>query len=230
LSIKFSAFSKRHKFFLVKSPEVFTARVAFHEFIIPFLLNFRSDGISWQVLQESDAMSLNLKEVVVLNNDFLEVPFEHSKHLFQAWVERVGESNFSGQFVTHPNVAVPNNSRSHVVGHFASSLITDPSVNTSSTREDPQHVLKVKVFVQDLCKDFHRNFEISEATLANIGSSTARTDIIVRVHVNIKDHLFLCWHKCSFVTSVVAVGRDIVDGPNVDFERHSIDQSCFQPS
>jgi len=101
-------------------------------------------------------------------------------------------------------------------------------VNTSTTRKDPKEVLEVKVFREDIRDDLHCNLEVGETAFANVGALAARTHIIVIVHINIEDHLFLHGHKGFLVASVVSIWRNIVNCSNINLVWHSIDQSLSE--
>ena len=70
----------------------------------------------------------------------------------------------------------------------------------------------------------HCDLEVSKAPFAHIGALAARPHIIVVIHINIEDHLLLHWNKGLFVTCVVTVWRNIVDGSNIDLVRHFVNQ------
>ena len=70
----------------------------------------------------------------------------------------------------------------------------------------------------------HRNLQVGKTTLTDIGALTARPHIIVVVHIDIEDHLFLHRYESLFVTCVVTVGRNIINGSNIDFVGDLVDQ------
>ena len=95
-------------------------------------------------------------------------------------------------------------------------------MNTSTAREDPQEVSEVKVVVKDFRDYFHCNLEVGKAALADVGTLAAGTDIIVVIHINIKDHLLLHRYESFFVAGVVAVRCDIVYCSNINLVWYSI--------
>ena len=50
-------------------------------------------------------------------------------------------------------------------------------------------------------------------------------NIVVIIHINIENHLFVSWDECLFIASIMAVRRDVVNCSHIDLVRHSAYQS-----
>jgi hypothetical protein len=101
-------------------------------------------------------------------------------------------------------------------------------VNTSSTGKHPKDVLEIEIFIENHSQNFHGGNRVRPASLADVGSFTARTDIIIHVHIDIEDHFLLQGHEGFFVTSVVSIRLNIEHCADINFKGKSVDKGCLK--
>lgn len=173
-------------------------------------------------------MGFNPQQIVITNDDLHELNLEVVVGLSESRVHGEVQLKSVGVLIADSNVAVGDDSRAHLVCHCPGCVVADPGVNTSTTREHPEKVRKVKVFNKGVRDDDHGNFEVGEAAFADVGPLAARANIIVIIHIDIEDHFFLHGHERFFVARVVTIWRNVVHCSNVNFVRHSINQRLFE--
>ena len=173
-------------------------------------------------------MLFKAQQVVITYDDFLKFLLEHWIQLLKSWMQGIVQLHLSCHFVSNSQIAVADHCLSHVVLHFPRCFVTDPGVNTSTAREDPQQIGKVKVLSQYLSDNDHCNLEVGEAPLAYVCPFAAGSNIVVVVHIDIEDHLFVGGNEGFFVTSIVSVGWDVVYSTDVDFVWYSVHQCFFE--
>jgi hypothetical protein len=78
-----------------------------------------------------------------------------------------------------------------VVWKVASSLVTDPSVRTTTTRIYPEDVLEAKIVVERSVNDPDSHCHEGPTFSADVRLSTASTDFIIVGQINVKNQL-LC--------------------------------------
>ena len=176
---------------------------------------------SWDKSEHFLSMSLDREQVVITNDNLKEFSLEVLVGFRKSWVHRVVELESICVFISNSDVAVLDDSWTHVVAHLPSFFVANPSVNTTTSGEHPQQVWEVKVFRADVLNDLHGNFEVGKAALTHIGALAASSYIIVVVHVNIENHFFGGRHKSLFVACIMAIWRNIVNSSNIDLMRYS---------
>jgi len=174
------------------------------------------------------SMSLNVKQIVVADDNLLELLAKVYVSLAKARMHGVLKLQTVRILVTYSNVTVLNDGVAHIVLHGARLFIAHPGVNTSTAGKDPKQVHEVKVFLQRLLDNMHRNLQVGKASLAHVGTLAARPHIIVIVHINIEDHLFLQRHECFLVARIVTIWRNIIDGSNIDLVGNFVDEGLSE--
>eukprot|EP00355_Strombidium_rassoulzadegani_P004226 CAMPEP_0168621708 /NCGR_PEP_ID=MMETSP0449_2-20121227/7851_1 /TAXON_ID=1082188 /ORGANISM="Strombidium rassoulzadegani, Strain ras09" /LENGTH=155 /DNA_ID=CAMNT_0008662871 /DNA_START=688 /DNA_END=1155 /DNA_ORIENTATION=- len=99
-------------------------------------------------------------------------------------------------------------------------------MNTSSTGEDPEAVLEHEFVFDEVVEELGSHVEELPALLADVGSRAARPHFVVRVHVDIKDHLLLQRHE-HLVVDFFGGGL-VEDGSDIDLVRHSGHKSALE--
>lgn len=134
------------------------------------------------------------------------------------WVKRTLNVDFLAALVaTAQQFEVVCDTPPLLVVHFSGALVADPGVSASSTRVDPQDVLEAKVLPQCCVDHLDGHCDKGPAFVADVCALTARSDVVVIRHIDIKDQLFGDRAECTGFAQrlpVTRVGR--VDG--ADFE------------
>lgn len=194
----------------------------------PFWLNAISYCFVWQVIEKLIPVLFNWEKIVLMNNDSVEMRSQGVINTSKTRMKRVCKSGFGAHLVSHAYVAIAYHSWSHFVVHFPSGFVANPGVNTTTPREYPKYTLEVEVIRQNFSKYEHGNLEIFPALFAHLSSCTARSHIVIVIHVNIEHHFLLSGNECFFVGRVVSIWWQVVDSPDVNLVRNSVDQGLFE--
>lgn len=149
-------------------------------------------------------------------------------------VQWAGEYETVGVLVTDWQAHVLDDCSSHLVVHRSGFGIADPTMDTTTTREDPHDVLDVEVLLQDHVDQLGGQARESPTTLTNLGTLAALSDVIVSIHIDIKDHFLFLWDERLFVSLEMARWRHIINCAKINFVRNSAHQCgleffrCFE--
>jgi len=194
----------------------------------PFLADLVSDVVA-KVLQEVVLVLGESEEVLLYNNDLFEELNQVVECLPQIGMERVLEVHLSGHVVSNAwDVAVLCHGCSHFIGHVTSFWVADPAMDSSSSGENPQATVKAKVVLKHIGQKLCSHIEIAPALLADLCTRAACPNIIISVHIDIKDHLFLHWDEGFLVSGEMPTWRKIEDCSDINFVWNSRDQVAFK--
>eukprot|EP00356_Strombidium_inclinatum_P005024 CAMPEP_0170501258 /NCGR_PEP_ID=MMETSP0208-20121228/37718_1 /TAXON_ID=197538 /ORGANISM="Strombidium inclinatum, Strain S3" /LENGTH=149 /DNA_ID=CAMNT_0010779697 /DNA_START=706 /DNA_END=1155 /DNA_ORIENTATION=+ len=68
-------------------------------------------------------------------------------------------------------------------------------MDTSSSGEDPEGVREIEILAQHIREQLGSYVEVGPALLADLGARAASSDVVIRVHIDIEDHLLFCWDE-----------------------------------
>lgn len=115
------------------------------------------------------------------------------------------------------NVQIFRNRRAALAVQVARRFVTNPAMNTSPTTENPQQMLKAKIFPQGSVDNFARYGHELPTFGANIRLIAACSNLVVIRHIDIEYQFTL--DRFHYGASPVIFGPHIVDCANVDLER-----------
>lgn len=113
--------------------------------------------------------------------------------------------SFSTLVTTSQKLKIPCYCPSLLIIHLPCPLVTNPTMCTSSPGVHPQQVLEAKVFPQRLVHDLDRHCDECPALVTNLCLLTARSDVVVICHINIKDQLFCNRSECARLPERLAI-------------------------
>ena len=81
---------------------------------------------------------------------------------------------------------------------------------------------------KDVSDDHHGNLQVFEAFFTDISTFAASPDIVIIVHINIKDHFFVSWHERFFVTCIVSIRRYVIHCTYIDLVWNPADEGLLE--
>lgn len=126
------------------------------------------------------------------------------------------------------NIDITSYRRSHFICHIPCFRITNPTMHSSSTREHPQTICKIKIFLENLMNYLSCDTRKSPTFLTNFCSRTALSNVIIWIHINIKHHLFFHWNEWFFLSLKMSWRCHIENCTYIYFVRHSLYKSLFE--
>lgn len=98
-------------------------------------------------------MLWNLEQVLLFNNNFFEEWLEKLEGLAQSRMKGIVKVYLASHIISDAwNVAVLSDSRSHFIGHISCFRVTNPTVDSSSSRKHPKATFKPEVILQQICE------------------------------------------------------------------------------
>jgi hypothetical protein len=108
---------------------------------------------------------------------------------------------------------------SHFISHSSCSLISNPTMDTSTTRKDPKECFESKILCQCVIQNLRSTRHIAPTLLANFCTFTTCSHIVIVSHINIENHFFLDWNENLFLSRQMILRRDIENSSNIYFMR-----------
>ena len=103
------------------------------------------------------------------------------------------------------------------VVHFPSSLVTHPTVDSSSSGIHPQQMFEPEIFSQHSVNDLSSDAHEFPTSVANVSPRTTSSDVVVVSHINIKDKFLVKCSKSRALDGAVHFRRDREDSSDVNF-------------
>lgn len=122
------------------------------------------------------------------------------EHMIQVVIQRGGE--ICAIFFDGKEIA---NGSTFSIREYSSVGVRDPTVGSSSSREDPKAVFKAKHILQSVSEDFDGHFDKGPALLTKglFALATTSTNVIIVIHINIEHELsFFSFKICKRSPSV----------------------------
>ena len=194
---------------------------------IPFRLDQVTD-IAVQVLEKQVLMLLGTQQILLVDHDLLEKRCQEIVGFAEIGVQRPWQVQFAGELVSHTDVAVLGHSLPHFVGHVSSLRVAHPAMYTSTSGEYPQQIGQIEIVFQHIRQQFGRHVQIWPALLTDLCALTARPDIIVGVHIDIKDHFLLNRHKGLLIRHEMPGRCEVENRTDIDFMGCSWNEVVFE--